>query len=141
MFGDPDSTSSRRELFEVRDRFECDFGGEYPSVLDQALAHPLGSHELGALEAGERGDEPDLALAQDRSVEREVVEDRADRVWRDELAGLAAGNDRAAAPEHDLLNSVELARAVHPHDVHRARGRTDPEDARDARVLGPRIER
>src|SRR5438876_8524364 len=106
-----------------------------------SLDDPDRGHELGALEAGERGDEPDLALAQNRCVERELVEDRPDRVWRDALAGLAAGNDRAAAPEHDLLNSVELARAVHPHDVHRARGRPDSEDARDARVLGSRIER
>src|SRR5438132_2138953 len=42
MFDDPDSTSSRRELFEVRDRLECDFGREYPSVLDEAFDHPLG---------------------------------------------------------------------------------------------------
>src|SRR3989442_7263671 len=105
-----------------------------------SLDDPDRGHELGALEAGERADEPDLALAQERCVEGELVEDRANRVWRDELAGLAAGNDRAAAPEHDLLNFVELARTVHPHDIHRARGRADPEDARDARGLGPRIE-
>src|SRR2546430_7919465 len=42
MFDDLDSTSSRRELFEVRNRFECDFGREYPSVLDEAFDHPLG---------------------------------------------------------------------------------------------------
>src|SRR5256712_92462 len=91
-------------------------------------------HELGALEPGQRWHEPDLPFAENRRIERELVEDRANRVRRNELSLLSAGHHGAAAPKLHLGHLVELARPVHAHDVRGGGRGADPEDARDAGV-------
>src|SRR5205814_1142427 len=56
-----------------------------------ALHDAHGRHELGALEPGECWDELDLSVPQDRSVHRELVEDRPDGVRGNEDPGLPTG--------------------------------------------------
>src|SRR5437667_222616 len=75
---------------------------------------PEGRDELGTLEARQRGDELNLPVPEDRSLHRELVEDRSDRVRRDEDSGLSPGDDRAAAAEQHLANLVQLGRSIRP---------------------------
>src|SRR5439155_20299118 len=42
VLNDPDASTSRRELLEVRQRIERDLGRHDALLLDQSLHHPLG---------------------------------------------------------------------------------------------------
>src|SRR5439155_1454879 len=99
-----------------------------------------GRHELGALEPGERWDELDLSVPQDRGVHRDLVEDRPDGIRGNENPGLPTGYHRAAAAKEDLVDLVEFAGTVGAHHVHRPGRGADAEDARHAGVLRSRVE-